>query len=64
MPEPAHAFDADWLQLLACPVCRGPLLALSSPERLRCETCGHDFPIDDGIPDLVPPDEPAGPATA
>jgi uncharacterized protein len=48
--------DEDWLELLACPVCRGPLQALREPDRLRCAACDHDYPIQDGIPDLVPPD--------
>ena len=61
MPEPASAFDPLWLELLACPLCRGPLTALEAPERLRCEACPRDWPIVDGIPDLVPPDD-GGPA--
>jgi len=53
------------LEILRCPVCRGAL-ALTAGERdgeeilsgrLRCATCGVDYPIEDGIPNLLPPDE-------
>jgi len=56
---------ADLMQILCCPVCKGDLaLTVGSKERdeivtgsLRCDKCGVDYPIDDGIPDLLPPDE-------
>jgi len=35
---------------LACPDCRAAL----HPEPLRCESCGRDFDVDDGIPVLLP----------
>jgi len=57
MPENAFPIDAGWLELLACPVCRGALEARRDPDRLRCAACGRDWPVVDGIPDLVPPDE-------
>lgn len=55
----------DLLEILRCPVCRGEL-TLSVRRResteivegtLRCPKCSVDYPIDDGIPDLLPPDE-------
>ena len=56
---------ADLLEILRCPVCRGEL-TLAHAERegdeivrgtLSCAHCHVDYPIDDGIPDLLPPDE-------
>ncbi|EQD38022.1 protein containing DUF343 [mine drainage metagenome] len=55
----------DLLEILRCPVCRGSLTLTArrteGPEivegTLRCAACGVDYPIADGIPDLLPPDE-------
>ncbi|MGP8077417.1 MAG: methytransferase partner Trm112 [Thermoplasmata archaeon] len=55
----------DLLEILRCPVCRGEL-TLSVRTRdaeeivagnLACPKCPADYPIDDGIPNLLPPDE-------
>lgn len=56
---------ADLMEILCCPVCKGTLtLTIRSEERdeivtgnLRCAQCKVDYPIEDGIPDLLPPDE-------
>jgi uncharacterized protein YbaR (Trm112 family) len=55
----------DLLDILRCPVCRGELgLARRRTDgdeiiegTLTCAKCGVDYPIQDGIPDLLPPDE-------
>lgn len=55
----------DLLEILRCPVCRGELtLVATRTEReeilqgtLTCHQCHVDYPIADGIPDLLPPDE-------
>ncbi len=55
----------DLLDILRCPVCRGELaLTVGSKEgeeivigTLGCAHCAVSYPIDDGIPDLLPPDE-------
>jgi uncharacterized protein len=55
----------DLLELLRCPVCHGELtLANAIREKdeivrgsLSCAHCHVDYPIEDGIPDLLPPDE-------
>lgn len=55
----------DLLDILCCPVCHGTLaltVRTRTPEEilsgtLACERCRVDYPIDDGIPDLLPPDE-------
>ena len=44
---------SDWL---VCPQCKGELD--ESPQRLRCEKCGIDYPIEDGIPVMLPPSPP------
>jgi uncharacterized protein len=54
----------ELLEILCCPVCLHEL-ALTPDRvegteiltgRLRCPECGIDYPIEDGIPDLLPPD--------
>ncbi len=53
----------DLMDLLACPVCHGTLqlqVTSSSGEEilsgtLRCGGCQARYPIEDGIPDLLPP---------
>ena len=41
-------------RLLACPACRGPLTPAA--QELRCRACALAYPLDDGIPLLVPGD--------
>ena len=56
---------SDLMDVLCCPVCRGDLtLTVRSREgeeiltgSLHCAKCGVDYPIEDGIPDLLPADE-------
>ena len=55
----------DLLEILRCPVCRGQLTLHGEPAQegeilrgtLSCAHCRVDYPIADGIPDLLPPDE-------
>lgn len=55
----------DLLEILRCPVCRGELtLTVRKKDgaeivegTLACANCRVDYPISDGIPDLLPPDE-------
>jgi len=55
----------DLVEILRCPVCRGKLtLSVSSKVgdeveagALACPKCPADYPIEDGIPNLLPPDE-------
>ena len=54
----------DLMEILACPVCKGPLkLSIQEEEgeevirgMLNCEQCKEDYPIIDSIPNLLPPD--------
>ena len=48
--------DPEFLEILACPVCREPLTSREreGKEELRCTGCGRVYPIEDGIPILLP----------
>jgi uncharacterized protein YbaR (Trm112 family) len=54
----------DLMEILACPVCKGPLtLTIEATEGdevltgdLFCPRCNEHYPIADGIPNLLPPD--------
>jgi uncharacterized protein YbaR (Trm112 family) len=51
------------LPILCCPVCKGDLTLTVTSEneveilegKLTCAACRVDYPIEEGIPDLLPP---------
>lgn len=43
----------NYLELLACPACKGALNPQTEPEALSCEPCRLDFPVEQGIPVLL-----------
>ena len=45
--------DKKLLDILVCPICKGPLLYLKSRQELICKADRLAFPVKDGIP--VPP---------
>ncbi|MEM0128355.1 MAG: methytransferase partner Trm112 [Thermoplasmatales archaeon] len=53
----------DLLDIICCPVCKGDLvLSVDSSEgdeiikgTLECRNCNYRYPIEDGIPNLLPP---------
>jgi uncharacterized protein YbaR (Trm112 family) len=48
--------DREFLSLLVCPVCKGPLESTAAPEggeELTCRSCALAYPVRDGIPMLV-----------
>ena len=55
----------DLMEILCCPVCKGDLtLTIAQQDgeeivrgKLDCPKCPASYPIDDGIPDLLPPDQ-------
>jgi len=55
----------DLMEILRCPVCRGELTLTATTRdgteiltgNLHCAKCRADYPIEDGIPDLLPPDQ-------
>jgi len=54
----------ELLKILRCPVCKGPLTVRVEKEAdseivsgtLHCPACDENYPIVDGIPNLLPPD--------
>ena len=52
----------DLLQIICCPVCKGDLMLRDEKieegeiqsGKLVCKNCGREYPIEDGIPDLLP----------
>lgn len=57
----------ELMDILACPVCKGDLKLTVTEENekeivtgsLYCPRCDHVYPIEDTIPNLLPPEEPA-----
>ncbi len=55
----------DLVDILACPVCKGELnLSVTKEDgeeivegTLTCQACDESYPIQDTIPNLLPPDE-------
>ena len=55
----------DLMEILRCPLCRGELVLTTRKTEgteivegsLACAKCHVEYPISDGIPDLLPPDE-------
>jgi uncharacterized protein YbaR (Trm112 family) len=55
----------DLMEILCCPVCKGDLTLTTTKTdgteivegTLRCAKCALDFPIEDGIPNLLPPED-------
>ena len=54
----------ELMDILACPVCKGPLeLEVTEEDEtevitgsLKCNQCNETYPINDAIPNLLPPD--------
>ncbi len=55
----------ELMDILVCPVCKGKLELTVEEENeqevvrgnLYCPKCDYHYPIDDSIPNLLPPDE-------
>jgi uncharacterized protein YbaR (Trm112 family) len=55
----------DLMEVLCCPMCKGDLtLSVKKREKteildgdLFCPRCAIHYPIEEGIPNLLPPDE-------
>jgi uncharacterized protein YbaR (Trm112 family) len=53
----------DLLNIICCPVCKEDLMLTVEEENeeeiirgtLECKKCHHRYPIEDGIPNLLPP---------
>ena len=54
----------DLMEILACPMCKGDLTLTIDEEKddevvagtLTCANCNERYPIEDSIPNLLPPD--------
>ena len=47
----------DLLDILACPMCKGDLDYYKVKCILHCAKCRYNYPIKEGIPIMLPPDE-------
>jgi uncharacterized protein YbaR (Trm112 family) len=55
----------DLMDILACPVCKGELELEVDEEKddevisgtIKCLKCNAEYPVEDGIPNMLPPDE-------
>ena len=55
---------SELLEILVCPICKGELTLTVDHEEdgeivagsLRCHACEEMFPIDDTIPNMLPPE--------
>ncbi len=45
--------DAKLLEILVCPVCKGPLLYKKHEQELICRPCRLAYPVKDGIPVML-----------
>lgn len=45
--------DPKLLEILVCPVCKGPLIRRHKESDLVCKACRIAFPIQDGIPVML-----------
>ena len=51
---PAKAVDRKLLEILVCPLTKGPLRYDAAQQELISESAGLAFPIRDGIPIMLP----------
>jgi len=45
----------DLFEILACPLCKSDLEYTKDKKNLVCSGCGEKYPIENGIPILLPP---------
>ena len=45
--------DAKLLEILVCPICKGPLHYKKPEQELVCKPCRLGYPIQDGIPVML-----------
>lgn len=45
--------DGKLLEILACPLCKGPLALKKVPDELVCKPCRLAYPVRDGIPVML-----------
>jgi len=47
------AIPQEWLDILACPVCKTPVKLTADNSELKCEKCRRVYPVRDGIPVML-----------
>jgi len=45
--------DAKLLEILVCPLCKGPLVYRKPEQELVCRPCRLAYPVRDGIPVML-----------
>jgi uncharacterized protein YbaR (Trm112 family) len=45
--------DPELLAILACPLCKTPVVLIRNGAALKCETCKRAYPITDDIPVML-----------
>jgi len=45
--------DSKLLDILVCPLCKGPLVYRKAENELICKACRLGYPIKDGIPVML-----------
>ncbi len=45
--------DSKLLDILACPLCKGPLLYKKAEAEFICKPCRLGYPVKDGIPVML-----------
>lgn len=53
-PQPGKEIDRKLLEILVCPLTKGPLRYDAAAQELISESAGLAFPIRDGIPIMLP----------
>lgn len=50
----SEKIDPELLEILACPMCKGDVKLKG--DELVCKECGRHYPIENGIPNMLPDD--------
>jgi len=45
--------DSRLLDILVCPICKGPLVYRKAPGECICKPCRLGYPVNDGIPVML-----------
>ncbi len=53
--QKSEQIPKDLFDILACPLCKADLEYTSDKKKLMCSKCGSKYPIEEGIPILLPP---------
>jgi len=43
----------EWLEILACPICKTPVKLTADNAGFKCETCRRVYPVRDDIPVMM-----------